>query len=78
MYGADATENDAYVKMINQKHFDRVTGLIDPEKVVFGGGWNERTMQIQPTILDDAGRNLWADFPDSACGQHGGGRGIYP
>ena len=53
MYGADATENDAYVKMINQKHFDRVTGLIDPEKVVFGGGWNERTMQIQPTILDD-------------------------
>ena len=53
MYGADATENDAYVKMINQKHFDRVTGLIDPEKVVFGGGWNEETMQIQPTILDD-------------------------
>ena len=53
MYGADATENDAYVKMINQKHFDRVTGLIDPKKVVFGGGRNERTMQIQPTILDD-------------------------
>ena len=53
MYGADATENDAYVKMINQKHFDRVTGLIDPEKVIFGGGRNERTMQIQPTILDD-------------------------
>ena len=52
MYGEDATENKAYVKMINQKHFDRVTGLIDREKVVFGGGWKEDTMQIQPTILD--------------------------
>ena len=53
MYGEKATENKAYVKMINQKHFDRVTGLIDPEKVVFGGGWNEETMQIEPTIMDN-------------------------
>lgn len=52
MYGENATENKGYVKMINQKHFDRVTGLIDPAKVVFGGGWNAATMQIQPTILD--------------------------
>ena len=52
MYGENAAENKGYVKMINQKHFDRVTGLIDPAKVVFGGGWNAATMQIQPTILD--------------------------
>ncbi len=53
MYGADARENRDYVKMINQKHFDRVCGLIDPKKVVFGGEWNAETMQIQPTILDN-------------------------
>jgi len=53
MYGENAAKNGAYVKMINQKHFDRVTGLIDPEKVVFGGGWNEETMQIEPTIMDN-------------------------
>ena len=53
MYGEKATENKAYVKMINRKHFDRVRGLIDPQKVVFGGGWNEDTMQIEPTIMDN-------------------------
>ena len=53
MYGEQAAKNDAYVKMINQKHFNRVTGLIDPQKVVFGGGWNEETMQIEPTIMDN-------------------------
>jgi len=53
MYGEKAAENKAYVKMINRKHFDRVTGLIDPQKVVFGGGWNEDTMQIEPTIMDN-------------------------
>jgi len=53
MYGEKATENKAYVKMINQKHFNRVTGLIDPEKVVFGGDWNEETVQIEPTIMDN-------------------------
>lgn len=53
MYGEDATENGDYVKMINRKHFDRVCGLIDQKKVVFGGKWNEETMQIQPTIMDN-------------------------
>lgn len=53
MYGEDAMENGDYVKMINQKHFDRVCGLIDQKKVVFGGKWNEKAMQIQPTIMDN-------------------------
>ena len=52
LYGADARQNDAYVKMINQKHFERVCGLIDAEKAVFGGGWDAESMKIQPTILD--------------------------
>lgn len=53
MYGENAAQNPEYVKMINQKHFDRVCGLIDPKKVVFGGTWNTETMQIAPTILDN-------------------------
>lgn len=53
MYGENAAQNPEYVKMINQKHFDRVCGLIDPKKVVFGGTWNPETMQIAPTILDN-------------------------
>lgn len=52
MYGEDATENKQYVKIINRKHFERICGLIDRNKVVFGGNWNTETMQIAPTILD--------------------------
>lgn len=53
MYGQNALDNQGYVRMINQKHFDRVTGLIDPAKVVFGGKSDRSTLKIQPTILDN-------------------------
>ena len=53
MYGENALENDGYVKMINQKHFDRVCGLIDPAKVVIGGGADPATLKIQPTAMDN-------------------------
>lgn len=52
MYGSDPLDNQGYVRMINRKHFDRVMGLIDPEKVVYGGQGNPETLKIQPTILD--------------------------
>lgn len=51
MMGEDARENPDYVKMINRKHFDRVCGLIDPAKVVFGGRADADSLKIQPTIL---------------------------
>ena len=53
MYGADALANPSYGKMVNRKHFDRVTGLIGPEKVVMGGRADEQTLRIEPTIMDD-------------------------
>lgn len=52
MYGSDPLDNQGYVRMINRKHFDRVMGLIDPEKVVYGGQSDPETLKIQPTILD--------------------------
>ena len=52
MYGSDPLDNQGYVRMINRKHFERVMGLIDPEKVVYGGRGNAETLKIQPTILD--------------------------
>ncbi len=52
MYGTDATENGNYGRIINRAHLERIKGLLDPEKVVFGGGWSEDTLQMQPTILD--------------------------
>lgn len=52
MVGENALDCDGYVHMINEKHFRRVCGLIDPEKVIFGGRADEQTLRIQPTILD--------------------------
>ena len=52
MYGQDPLDNQGYARMINRKHFDRVMGLIDPAKVVYGGRGDPDTLKIQPTILD--------------------------
>lgn len=52
MYTDHALGNKDYGKMINKKHFDRVCGLIDPKKVVYGGQTNIATLQIAPTVLD--------------------------
>ena len=52
MVGENALVCDSYVHMVNEKHFRRVCGLIDPDKVIFGGQADERTLRIQPTIMD--------------------------
>ena len=52
MIGEDALKNEKYVRMISRRHYDRVLGLIDPEKVVYGGKGDEATLHIQPTIMD--------------------------
>lgn len=53
MYGKNPLDNEGYVRMVNQKHFDRVMGLIDPDKVIFGGRGDRSALKIQPTILDN-------------------------
>lgn len=42
-----------YVSIINKRNFDRILRLIDPSKVYYGGAYNENTLYIQPTILDN-------------------------
>jgi aldehyde dehydrogenase (NAD+) len=39
-------------KIINEKHFARITGLIDPDKVIVGGGSDSAALQIEPTVMD--------------------------
>ncbi len=51
-YGPDASTNRSFPKIINEKHFKRLSGLIQGEKVAFGGNCNDNTNQIAPTILD--------------------------
>lgn len=57
-YGSDYLNNDLYGKIISPKHFARVTGLIDPNKVVIGGGFDADSQKIEPTVMDHV---TWAD-----------------
>lgn len=57
-YSPNPLMNEDYGKIINQKHFDRLNGLIQPEKVVLGGNSNPDTLQIAPTIMDEV---EWTD-----------------
>ncbi len=50
-YGNNALENKDYGHIINQKHFERLINLIDEQKVVTGGNFNQETLQLSPTIL---------------------------
>lgn len=51
-YGPKPLENPDYGRIVNQKHFDRLLGLLDSEKAVIGGQFKRETLQIAPTVLD--------------------------
>lgn len=51
-FGKDPSENTMLPRMINLKHFNRVMALINPEKVVIGGGNNATDLFIEPTVMD--------------------------
>ena len=53
MYGKEPLKNKAYGKIINRKHFDRICGLIDQNKVAFGGETDISTLKIAPTVMDN-------------------------
>lgn len=57
-YGKEPLENPNYGKIINQKHFERLCGLLNEKKLAHGGLTREETLQIEPTILENV---TWED-----------------
>lgn len=57
-YGENPLENPDYPHLINDKAYNRVVNLIDPSKVVIGGGSDSSTRAIEPTVLADV---TWDD-----------------
>lgn len=51
-YGDNPLQNKDYGKIVNEKHFERLCGLIDREKVILGGVWDTTSRQIAPTVMD--------------------------
>ena len=56
-FGEKPLDNPNYGKIVNQKHFDRLCGLLADEKDVFGGETNARQLRIAPAIIDHATRD---------------------
>ena len=57
-YGENPLQNPDYGKIVNEKHFDRLCGLIDSKKTVLGGNVNREALQIAPTVMDNV---TWED-----------------
>lgn len=52
-YSKNPIESDDYTSIVNKKHFERIVRLINYDKVVFGGGYSEEKLKIEPTIMDN-------------------------
>ncbi len=52
-FGENPLQNPDYGKMINEKHFARVCGLIDLSKTVAGGQSDAQSLRIAPTLMQD-------------------------
>ncbi len=50
--GSNPKESPMLPRMVNERNFDRVAGLIDPDKVVLGGEMDRSDCYIEPTIMD--------------------------
>ncbi|MCD7867822.1 MAG: aldehyde dehydrogenase [Clostridiales bacterium] len=52
-FGADPLSNPDYGKIINEKHFQRLLGLMEKGTIRIGGETKTETLQIAPTVLTD-------------------------
>lgn len=62
-FGPEPLKNPNYGKIINEKHFTRLCGLMDPDKVVYGGQREPAAYRIAPTVMDNVG------FDDAVMGE---------
>ena len=51
-------ENGNYVQIINERNTSRLINMIDPKKVIAGGGYSIRDRFIEPTVMKDV---TWDD-----------------
>ncbi|MGQ4389459.1 aldehyde dehydrogenase family protein [Streptomyces sp. SAS_270] len=53
MYGTDPAHSDDYGRIINERHFDRLAGLLKDGRTVVGGDHDRDARYIAPTVLAD-------------------------
>ncbi len=53
LYGSDASASGEYGRIVNERHFDRLSGLLGSGRVVVGGATDRAAKYIAPTVLAD-------------------------
>ncbi len=51
LYGEKALENSDYTRIVSKRHFDRLLTFLNNGDMFMGGGSNEETLTIEPTVL---------------------------
>lgn len=52
-YGEDASKSPDYPRIINEKHFIRLTKYLNDGNIIYGGKTNVETLYFEPTLLDN-------------------------
>ncbi|GHA25405.1 MULTISPECIES: aldehyde dehydrogenase family protein [Streptomyces] len=53
LFGADPQRSEEYGRIVNERHFDRLSALLDSGRVVVGGVGDRATKYLAPTVLAD-------------------------
>ena len=53
LHGENVKADKHYVRMVNDKAFERVSGYIKESKVLYGGSYDATERYIEPTLLDN-------------------------
>ena len=62
-FGEEPLQNGDYGRIINEKHFARLCGLIDPARVILGGKTDAAACRIEPTVMENV------TFADAVMGE---------
>ncbi len=54
-YGSEPLKNPDYGRIVSEKHFSRLCGLIDEAKLAVGGERDAEALRIAPTVMDNVG-----------------------
>ncbi|MES5953969.1 aldehyde dehydrogenase [Bacillus fungorum] len=50
-YGKEPLQNDNYVRIVSERHFERLCTFLKDGKMVIGGNYKKETLHIEPTVL---------------------------
>jgi aldehyde dehydrogenase (NAD+) len=57
LFGSSLLDNEQLPRIISARHFQRLQGLIEPQRVIFGGQSDAGRLLIAPTLMDGVDAN---------------------